>query len=318
MTRNTLSFVIPIFASLTSLACDPAPMVGSDAGAATDDAYVASDDAGPDAPLPPTRLPVGTADRPVDINLPPAHDGTTRLPLFILLHGYSSNAAQQDAYLGFSRAVRAAGAYSILPNGTVDAGGNRFWNASASCCNFAGSSVDDESYLMGLIDAAEAVVPVDTTRIYFFGHSNGAFMAHRMACNHADRIAAVGTLAGTEAMDFTCTPARPISVLQIHGTADATIEYPGGRITGSTPYVSAEEVVSRWAMRDGCDAMRTPGAVFDWDTAVTGPEATPSTYAGCDGGSAVELWTLTGSGHIPFTNATGIRSIVDWLLARHS
>ena len=131
MTRNTLSFVIPIFASLTSLACDPAPMVGSDAGAATDDAHIASDDAGPDAPLPPTRLPVGTADRPVDINLPPAHDGTTRLPLFILLHGYSSNAAQQDAYLGFSRAVRAAGAYSILPNGTVDAGGNRFWNASA-------------------------------------------------------------------------------------------------------------------------------------------------------------------------------------------
>lgn len=316
MTRIKLSLVVPWLASLAALACDPAPVspdatVGSDAG-------TPSDDTGPDAPLALVRIPVGTADRPVDLNLPPQHDGTTRLPLFVMLHGYSADATQEDAYLGFSRAVRAAGAYSILPNGTRDAANNRFWNASASCCNFAGAAIDDEAYLMGLIDAAEAVAPIDTTRIYFFGHSNGAFMAHRMACNHADRIAGVATLAGTEAMDFTCTPARPISVLQIHGTADATIQYTGGRITGSAPFIGAEEVVSRWAMRDGCGATRTPGTAFDWDTAVTGPEATPSTYADCSGGASVELWTLTGSGHLPFTTAMGIRSVVDWLLARHS
>ena len=315
MTRDTLTLVIPLLVALTSLACDPAPNVGSDAGAA-EDAYSANDDAGPDAPLPPTRIPLGTADRPAELRLPPQHDGTTRLPLFILLHGYSTDSIQQDFYLGFSRTVRAAGAYSLLPNGTRDADNNRFWNAGAACCDYGGTGVDDDAYLMGLIDAAEAVAPIDTTRIYFFGHSNGAFMAHRMACNHADRIAAIGALAGTEDRDFSCTPARAISVLQIHGTADENVGFDGGDINGS-PYVGSVDMARRWAMRGGCSAMPTSGAAFDWDNSVPGTEATPSTYGGCGAGASVELWTLNGSGHLPFPVATGMRTVVDWFLAHH-
>lgn len=314
MTRHALSLGLPFALAFTSMACITLPV------AAPDDAGPVSDGSPPvaDAPAPVVRLPVGTADRPVDINLPPQHDGTTRLPLFVLLHGYGASGAQQDAYLGFSRAVRAVGGYTIIPDGTLDVAGKRFWNASASCCNFGGSSVDDDAYLLSLIDAAEAAVPVDTTRVYFFGHSNGAFMAMHMACTHADRITAIGTLAGTEAVDFTCTTqARPVSVLHLHGTADATIQYGGGTV-GAASFVGAEDVVARWVTRDGCDTTGTPGAAFDWDTLVDGSETTSNAFGGCDGGAAVELWTLTGSGHIPVTNGAGMRSIIDWLLARQS
>ena len=314
MTRHALSLGIPLALAFTSMACVTLPV------AAPDDTGPVIDGSSPvaDAPLRIVRLPVGTVDRPVDINLPAEHDGVTRLPLFILLHGYGASGSAQDTYLGFSRAVRAAGGYSILPDGTLDVTGKRFWNASASCCNFAGSSVDDDAYLLSLINAAEAAVPVDTTRVYFFGHSNGAFMAMHMACTHADRITAIGTLAGTEAVDFTCTTlARPVSVLHLHGTADTTIQYGGGTV-GAASFVGAEDVVSRWVSRDGCDTTGTSGAAFDWDTLVAGAEATPNVFAGCDGGASVELWTLTGSGHIPVTNGAGMRSIIDWLLARHS
>ena len=314
MTRHSLLLGLPFALALTSMACVTLPVAAPDDAGPTSDGSIAVND----APLPVVRLPVGTADRPADINLPTEHDGTTRLPLFILLHGYGASGPQQDAYLGFSRAVRAVGGYSIIPEGTVDVTGKRFWNASESCCNFAGSSVDDDAYLLSLIDAAEAAVPVDPTRVYFFGHSNGAFMAMHMACTHADRITAIGTLAGTEAVDFTCTTlARPVSVLHLHGTADTTIQYGGGTV-GAASFVGAEAVVSRWVSRDGCDATGTPGTAFDWDTVVAGAEATPNVFGGCDGGASVELWTLTGSGHIPVTNGVGMRSIIDWLLARRS
>ncbi len=315
MTRHALSLGLPLALAFTSMACTPMLPV-----AAMDDAGPVSDGSPPiaDAPLPIVRMPIGPEDRPADINLPPQHDGTTRLPLFILLHGYGASGPAQDTYLGFSRAVRAAGGYWIIPDGTRDAANNRFWNASESCCNFAGSSVDDEGYLLSLIDAAEAAVPVDTSRVYIFGHSNGAFMAMRMACTHSDRITAIGTLAGTEAVDYTCTTlTRPVSLLHLHGTADATIQYGGGTV-GAASFVGAEDVVSRWVTRDGCNATGTPGTAFDWDTTVDGPETTPNVFSGCQSGSLVELWTLTGSGHLPVTNGAGMRSIIDWLLARQS
>lgn len=313
MTRHALSLGLPLALAFTAIACTELPPAAMDDAGPTNDGSI-----GTDAPLRVVRLPVGTADRPVDINLPEEHDGTTRLPLFILLHGYGASGAAQDTYLGFSRTVRAVGGYSILPDGTVDAVGKRFWNASESCCNFAGSTVDDDAYLLSLIDAAEAAVPVDTSRIYLFGHSNGAFMAMHMACTHSDRITAIGTLAGTEAVDFTCTTqTRPVSVLHLHGTADTTIPYGGGTV-GAASFVGAEDVVARWVSRDGCDTTATPGAAFDWDTLVAGSEATSRAFGSCDGGAAVELWTLTGSGHIPITNGAGMRSIIDWLLARQS
>ena len=64
---------------------------------------------------------------------------------------------------------------------------------------------------------------VDPYRIYVAGHSNGGFMSYRLACTHADRIAAIVSLAGaTFDTPADCSPTEPVAVLQIHGTADDT------------------------------------------------------------------------------------------------
>ena len=51
----------------------------------------------------------------------------TPAPLVVLLHGYGSNAAQQDAYLGVTEQAATRGLYVLLPDGTKD--GARFWDA---------------------------------------------------------------------------------------------------------------------------------------------------------------------------------------------
>ena len=310
---------------LIGLGCEsstaaPDAAVSAEDVASLADAFVELDAPMGDAGVVPGTVTIGTAERPARMVVPPQHDGATQLPLVVLLHGYGASATVQDAYFGTTRLARELGFYLILPDGTEDTGGSRFWNAGA-CCDFGGVDVDDIGYLTGLLDEAEARVPVDTDRVYFMGHSNGAFMSYRMACSLADRVTAVAALAGTEATTEPCEPSRPVSILHIHGTADATIGYTGGMV-GGAPYLSADDAIAAWQMRDACDAaMSTSGGTRDYDAAVVGEETTVTTWSSCAPGTAVELWRMEGSGHIPgLGGATGgaSRALLEWLLARRA
>ena len=311
------------FALWLGLGCDPA-MPAPDAGfpgdaASAPDAPEPADAPAADAGVVPGTSTIGPEDRPARMIVPPQHDGTTALPLVVLLHGYSASATLQDAYFGTTRLARELGFYLILPDGTVDRTGSRFWNAGA-CCDFGGVDVDDVAYLTGLLDDAESRVPVDTTRVYFMGHSNGAFMSYRMACSLAGRITAVAGLAGTEAESVPCEPDRPVSALHIHGTADATIAYEGGAL-GSAAYLSADEEIAAWRTRNGCAAEGTDGGERDFDAAVPGEETSITSWSGCEGGTSVELWRMEGSGHIPgLGSAMGAapRALLGWLLERRA
>jgi pimeloyl-ACP methyl ester carboxylesterase len=72
----------------------------------------------------------------------------------------------------------------------------RFWNATDACCNLYGATVDDSAYLTDLIKMISTQYTVDPRRVYLVGHSNGAFMSFRMACDHADIITAIAALNG--------------------------------------------------------------------------------------------------------------------------
>ena len=46
-------------------------------------------------------------------------------------------------------------------------------------------------------------------------------MAYRMACQSADLIAGIASLAGATFLDPSrCAPSQPVNILHIHGTAD--------------------------------------------------------------------------------------------------
>ena len=195
-----------------------------DAGAPAVDSGAPLADAG-SSTLPAT---LGPADRPARLIAPPEHDGVTELPIVFLLHGYGASATVQDAYFMASAEARRSGYYLVLPDGTMDASGRRFWNATPACCDFAPTGVDDVAYLTGLLDEAVAALPIDEDRVYFIGHSNGGFMSYRMACELSDRIAAIVSLAGSDFIgDMDCVPTQPVSVLQVHGDMDETIGYAG-------------------------------------------------------------------------------------------
>ena len=248
---------------------------------------------------------------------PTGFDPSVKLPLVVMLHGYSSNARQEESYLALRTLVDSKHFFYAAPDGTVEASANanRFWNATDACCNFYGSTVDDVAYLTAVIDDMSARYPVDPKRVFFIGHSNGGFMTHRMACERAGRIAAVLSLAGAQNNDATkCSPTEPVSVVELHGDADQTIQYGGGLING-VPYPSALTTITDWATKDGCSTTAADAGNLDLVGNVPGNETNIQRFAGCPTGN-VELWTIQGGGHIPYTwSSTFAPTVIDWLFA---
>lgn len=315
--RAVLRAVVPLVAALGVLllgACDPgddpAPPDGATTGAptagpSTAPGVTAVPSAAP-APAPPPEIAPGTEGyldvdgRPVRLVVPASYDPAAPAPLVLLLHGYGSDAAEVDAALGLRAEVERRGVLYVLADGTPDDEGRRFWDATEACCNFFGPPVDDAGYLADVLRTVAASYAVDPGHVAVVGHSNGGFMAYRMACEHAELVTAVVSLAG--AMTATaddCAPSRPVSVLQVHGTADSTVRYDGGS-TGPFPYPSATDSVDAWARLDGCGAEpATRAGALDVEESLPGPETSVTTYGGCRDGARVALWTVEDAEHVP-------------------
>lgn len=268
-----------------------------DAGPIEDDAGPsdAGSDAGPSDAGPPT---VVGGDRPARVAIPADYDPETPTPLLIVLHGYTATGELQNLYLRTEAAAAAHGMLMVLPDGMVDAGGNNFWNATDACCDFGNTGVDDVSYIRSLIEEVGENYNLDAGRVYLYGHSNGGFMSYRMACDAADVITAIASLAGAEFLDETrCEPSQPVSTLQIHGTADGTIGYEGGENAGFG-YPSAEVTVARFGERNGCTGSEMVESI-DLDSSLDGAETAVTRYTGCTEGVGAELWTIEGGAHLP-------------------
>jgi polyhydroxybutyrate depolymerase len=263
-------------------------------------------------PWDPTR-PLG-GERPARVLLPDAYDPAEPWPLVVLLHGHGATSVLQDTYLRLSAQRNAYGFITVLPEGRVSSTNQQFWNATEACCDFFDTGTDDVAYLTGLLDEAQARLAIDPNRIYFIGHSNGSFMSFRMACELGNRIAALASIAGsTFANEQNCRAPGDTAILHVHGTLDAVIFYDGGALYGK-PYPGAREVVDRWAERKGCSTPERAGEL-DLDTQVAGSETERLRWTDCSADKPVELWTMTGSSHIPSFRPSFIENVLDFLFA---
>jgi len=253
----------------------------------------------------------------VPLYLPTDLDPGADLPLVVSLHGYTGNGNQHENYFNLRSRIDSDRFMLCVPNGTTDAEGNRFWNATDFCCDFENQNPDDSGYLRNLIETIAAGYPVDLESIHVVGHSNGGFMSYRMACDHADLISSIASLAGaTYSNTSDCTPSEPVHVLQIHGTADTVIRYGGQCIIPFVfCYPGAVESVETWAQYDGCSSVEETAPPLDLDASIPGTEPSRVILAdGCGEHGSAELWRIEGGSHGPSFNGNFARELVSWLL----
>ncbi len=257
------------------------------------------------------------SNRPSNLVVPASYVPTTPAPLVVLLHGYGSSGSGLDTYLGFSALADELGFLLINPDGMIDRSRMRYWNATDACCNFFAATTDDSAYIRGLIDAVRAKYSVDDRRIFITGHSNGGFMAYRMVCDHADLVAAIASFAGaTFDSPARCNPSEPVSVLQIHGTADATVRFAGGA-NFPHAYPGAVASVEIWNRYNGCANTADASAPnLDLVATLAGAETTVTRYtSGCSPGGSGELWTIAAAGHVPSLETSYARRVIEFLYA---
>jgi polyhydroxybutyrate depolymerase len=261
------------------------------------------------APPPYVPSPLIEARGGYDAYVSRRYDGSRPFPLVVVLHGFGSTGFTADAYFGLSQLSDRRDFLVAYPDGTRGADGKSFWDAWDACCNRGNPPVDDVAYLNAVVDDMAARYRVDDKRVYLVGHSNGGYMAHRLACSSAARFAAIMSLAGSVDPDPSeCAPADGIAVLQIHGDQDDAVLY-----ADNARHPGARELVRRWAGHNGCAAQATAGESLDLDSAVAGAETLVERHGGCARGAA-ELWTMRGSGHVPLFHQPALSErITDWL-----
>ncbi|MFN8025298.1 MAG: alpha/beta hydrolase-fold protein [Acidimicrobiia bacterium] len=265
---------------------------------------------------PTTTAAASTTGRPYEVHVPPNYSANVPAPLLLILHGYRASGALESLYLQLTSATDAAGMLTVAPDGTLNGRGKRFWNATDACCATKGETVDDAAYLMAIVREVEATYNVDRKRTFIVGHSNGGFMAYRMACDHADTFAAVASLAGATFADpRRCAPSVPVATLEIHGTADDTIPYDGGKILRHA-YPGAIATTRMWARYDGCKLVPDDPEPAPHDLVQDLPPATVTAYStGCKANGHAELWTQQDGTHIPKLSPTFGEQVVTYLMA---
>ncbi len=253
-------------------------------------------------------------DRPVTVQLP--DDTTQPSPLLIMLHSASSSGAKQEKRVKLAPVAKKLGMIYIAPDGTVGVDGRRVWNAAKACCQKPGTEVDDLTYIDSLIEEIDHIYPVDRSRIYFVGHSNGAFMSLAYACN-SGKVAGVVSLAGAMDSDFECLSTNPFAFLHIHGVADTTIKINGG-VHNFHTYTSATQTLNRVADVNQCLTPKFTLASFtkkDFEPTIPGLETTVQKLSGC--AAPVVYWRIGQGAHSPTLPTNYAEQILTFLAQNH-
>ena len=226
-------------------------------------------------------------NRTFRVYIPASYTGNDAVPLILNLHGYGSNALEQELYTNFKPISDSAGFILVHPNGSVDNFGNQNWNT------FGISNVNDVGFISALLDTLSAWYNIDTNCVYSTGMSNGGFMSYKLACELGNKIAAIASVTGSMTWNEynTCNPLRPVPLMEIHGTADNTVPY-----NGSFLFAPVDSVVNFWVINNGCTLIPTVTQMPDSNTT---DNSTAENYLYENGinGSTVELFKIIGGGH---------------------
>jgi polyhydroxybutyrate depolymerase len=240
------------------------------------------------------------------VYVPPQAATGKPLPVVLNFHGGGAHAAEQKRYSRMDQAAARDGYIAVYPNGSSGIRG-RFltWNAGACCGSAAALRVDDVGFVVALLEDLARRTPVDASRVYATGLSNGSMMAYRVAAEASYRIAAVAGIAGAMTLPG-FAPALPVPVMHIHSVDDRRALYDGG-LGPAFPFTntrvlhqSVDAMLKEWLAHDGCPAAPQVTGVLAGqpEAADASHTATRYSYGPCRGGSEVVLWRLTGAGHV--------------------
>jgi polyhydroxybutyrate depolymerase len=208
--------------------------------------------------------------------------------LMIVLHGADDTASHTLQDTDYAQVGAADEDLVAYPQGYADT-----WNEGAGGTPARVAGINDVAFIAAMIKQIRSRYPVDAHRIAAAGLSNGALMVEYLGCQLASTIDLIQPVEGQLPVSVApgCKPSRPISVDEIHGTADASIPYAGGHFSGvggGTTVLSAPASAAKWGALDHCASAPVSHTANGRRT---------TTYSGCRAGAHVQLLSIIGGTH---------------------
>jgi polyhydroxybutyrate depolymerase len=222
----------------------------------------------------------GGVDRTYRSFVPP---GTPqRWPLIVVLHGRGQSWRTSVDQSGFLSLVHRHQAVLVFPDGI-----GRSWNVGDGCCGLAAKKgLPDVAFVTSVLSDALRRLPVDPSRVYLVGYSNGGKLAYSLSCRHPTMFAALATY-GSAPLAACPIGTSPTPFLIAVGEKDPILPYNGAP-KAHPPTPSIRTALAWLRAQDGCT-----GA----PTAVTTRQLLQQDWTRCKAGSEVQSVVYIEVGH---------------------
>jgi polyhydroxybutyrate depolymerase len=279
---------------------------------------------------------VDDVDRAYLVRLPRGYDQGRKYPVVILLHGMNQDADDMERLTRFNELADKDGIIAVYPSalrgrwnigvtppsrqprtgfpggrggrrggyggGGYPGGGGQYPGGGRSGGQKRGGEenrpapADDVEFLNQMLDQMAAKFSVDADRIYATGLSEGGFMAMRVGCAMADRIAAIAPVGAAMPKTMICLPSRPVPVVMINGTSDPIVPHGGGTEHNlQLPVLSVDDTAKAWGRIDRCAEKPAYSKLPAREKG--GMETKIETYDGCHQDAQVVSYSVKGGGN---------------------
>lgn len=218
--------------------------------------------------------------------VPTSYSPDKPTPLIVSIHGFAEWPAHQAQISRWNDLADEQGFIVVYPSGTKFP---KRWRTTG-LVNSSGDPALDVRFISDLIDRLETEYNIDPNHIYANGLSNGGGMSYLLACKMADRIAAIGSVAGAYTYPpDQCSPSRPVPMIAFHGDADPVVPYFGGPSRSfEIPFPYVPDWMQKWAKRNECKT----ATIIPQQGEISG-----FAWSDCSQNADVTFYTIIGGGH---------------------
>ncbi|HMP74407.1 MAG TPA: PHB depolymerase family esterase [Kiritimatiellia bacterium] len=197
--------------------------------------------------------------RTYHVYLPSGFRADAPMPLVLAFHGGGGNPEAMQTMSGLNAMADRHGFMVVYPAGTGANDRRLSWNILLSETFATANRVDDIGFVKAMLAELKEALPVDGSRVYATGFSQGGMLCYRLACDPelSRQLAAIAPVGATMTVrPDQCRAANPVPVLSIHGMEDPFSNYQGG--IGSraprndrVPRPGVSESVGFWIRHNG-------------------------------------------------------------------
>lgn len=245
---------------------------------------------------------IGERTREYLLHLPSCAPDPEGYPVVFFYHGGGGTARSAVQQTGWVNQAEDACFLAVFPEGLPRDPSRRSsflnnpqtWNDGSGRFNANG---DDLLFTEMVLDTLAVQLPVDQTRIYASGFSNGASMAFRVGIDLEEKFAAVAPVAGALWLEDVKLD-QPVSLIYLTGTADSFNPLEGGppRLAfrrrprkGEKAKPPVENHLKSWADALACDPTPVERSAL--------PEFKVIDYTNCNQQAGLRAYLIEGLGH---------------------